>query len=93
LPPRYRDYKRASDPYYQQIQSTIERKREQIVSQDQELDRILVTYYGNNPRHPLNTGLAEKLMQENATRPSRTPDPRSFSVSETGRIEIIPIEL
>ena len=84
---------RASDPYYQQIQSAVERKREQIVSQNPELDRILVTYYGNNPRHPSNTGLREKLMRENAVRPSRTPDPRSFSVSETGRIEITPIEL
>ena len=93
LPTRYRDHMRASDPYYQQIQSTVERKREQIVSQNPELDRILVTYYGNNPRHPSNTGLREKLMRENAVRPSRTPDPRSFSVSETGRIEITPIEL
>ena len=84
---------RAGDPYYQQIQKAVERKRNEMVSQNQELDRILVTYYGNNPRHPLNTGLKQRLMQENATRPSRTPDPGSFSVSETGRIQISPIEL
>ena len=93
LPPKYRDYMRAGDPYYQQIQKAVERKRNEMVSQNQELDRILVTYYGNNPRHPLNTGLKQRLMQENATRPSRTPDPGSFSVSETGRIQISPIEL
>ena len=70
LPSRYRDAMRANDPYYQQIQREVERKRNEMVSQNQELDRILVTYYGNNPRHPLNTGLKERLMQENATRPS-----------------------
>ena len=93
LPSRYRDAMRANDPYYQQIQREVERKRIEMVSQNQELDRILVTYYGNNPRHPLNTGLKQRLMQENATRPSRTPDPTAFTVSETGRIQISPIEL
>ena len=93
LPSRYRDAMRANDPYYQQIQREVERKRNEMVSQNQELDRILVTYYGNNPRHPLNTGLKERLMQENARRPSRTPDPTGFTVSETGRIQISPIEL
>ena len=88
----YRELYKKQDPVYREIEKRLETKRTELLMKDAYLDEILVTYYGNNPTHPINTGLKEKLLIQNVGATEITPHYSRFKASPSGRVELLSIQ-
>ena len=88
----YRELYKKQDSTYREIEKRLETKRTELLMKDAYLDEILVTYYGNNPTHPINTGLKEKLLIQNVGATEITPHYSRFKASPSGRVELLSIQ-
>ena len=85
----YRELYKKQDPIYKEIEKRLEIKRTELLMKDAYADEILVTYYGNNPSHPVNAGLKEKLLVQNIGATEITPHYSRFKASPSGKIELL----
>ena len=82
-----REQLKDTDNDYKWIEKQITREREQIRKNDQNVDRILVTWYKYKPMHRSNYYL-ERDLQELHNRGAVTAPSNAFSVSPTGAISV-----
>ena len=84
-----REAYKASDPDYNYIEKRVAQEREYIRRSNADIDRILVTWYNNEPMHPLNMNLKAQLQEVRLNGREVTASPDRYQVSPTGRITAI----
>ncbi len=78
-----------ADPIYGLIERRVTKEREYIRRSNADIDRILITWYGNVAMHPANVNLKTQLQEIRMSGREVTASPDSFEVSPTGRITAI----
>ena len=89
----YKDYLREMDPDFRLIARRIAEERRRMAQNDAIVDYNLIKYYGNNPKHPSNEGLKQRLLVQAHSGLPVTAHQDRFKVSELGRVEIGPEDI
>ena len=89
----HREAMKKTDSTYVTIEKALQRKRQEVLTKDPYMDEILVTYYGNNPVHPRNQGLKERLIRATLGAQPITPRQDRWTVSPAGITTIVEEQL
>lgn len=81
-----REQLKDSNPIFHHIEKRVANERLIIRTTNKDIDRILVTWYGNKPRHSANYNLERNLLAIRTSGKTVTPNPSDYSVSPTGII-------
>ena len=81
-----REQMKLADPEYNFIDKRVKKERELIRRTNVDIDRILITWYGNKFMHPANANLETNLMAIRTSGREVTADEGEFKVSPTGRV-------
>ena len=81
-----REQLKDTNPIFHHIEKRVANERLLIRTTNKDIDRILVTWYGNKPRHSANFNLERNLLAIRTSGKIVTPNPSDYSVSPTGII-------